>query len=254
MPGRLRSIAFTLVFIGALETLRIASGASTEVFPPLLGVARTLVALPADPLFWTMLAETLAAWLVSLGIAVSIGVPIGYAMGRNAFARAIFAAPVEFLRPIPSVAMIPLAVVLWGAGFESKLFLAIFASTWPLLYQARYGASSIDRVLHQTARMYGLGALGGLRHVVLPSIAPFVATGVRLAASIALILVITAELLIGGGGLGGGIEFARLGLDLTRFYALMIVTGLIGWAMSGVLGRLERRLLFWHPSHREMHT
>lgn len=242
--------AFTLGFIVALEVLRRLSGASTEVFPPIADVAGSLVELPGDDEFRTMLGETLSAWVLALLLAMVIGISVGFAMGANRYVRALFTAPVEFLRPIPSVAMIPLAVVVWGAGIQSKLFLAVFAATWPLLYQARYGAASIDPVLQQTSAVYGLSRSGRLRHVVLPSIAPFVATGVRLAASIALILTITAELLIGGGGLGGGIEAARLGADLPRFYALIVVTGLIGYLMSALLLGLEGRLLFWHPSHR----
>lgn len=253
-PARLRRAivptAFTVGFIVALEVLRRLSGASTEVFPPVAEVVGDLAGLPGDRGFRTMVAETLSAWLLALLLAMLVGIPVGFAMGANRYVRALFTAPVEFLRPIPSVAMIPLAVVVWGAGLQSKLFLATFAATWPLLYQARYGAASIDPVLQQTSAVYGLSRAGRLRHVVLPSIAPFVATGVRLAASIALILTITAELLIGGGGLGGGIEHARLGADLPRFYALIVVTGLLGYLMSALLVGLEGRLLFWHPSHR----
>lgn len=243
---------FTIGFIALLELLRRLSGASSEVFPPVVDVAEALVKLPGEGDFWTMVRQTLSAWLVSLVLAILIGVPIGFAMGSNRYIRSFLTVPVEFLRPIPSVAMIPLAVIVWGAGVQSKLFLATFAAIWPLLYQARYGAAVIDPVLRQTSRVYGLGRTGVVRYVIAPSMAPFVATGIRLAASIALILTLTAELLIGGGGLGGGIEFARLGANLPDFYALIIVTGLLGWLMSALLGAIERRRLFWHPSHRQV--
>lgn len=245
-------VLFTVAFIVMLELLRRASGASNEVFPPVADVIESLVELPGRGEFWTMIRETLSAWLVSLVLALIIGLPLGFAMGSNYYVRSFLTVPVEFLRPIPSVAMIPLAVVLWGAGLESKMFLATFAATWPLLYQARYGAGAIDAVLRQTSRVYGLSKLGIVRYVIAPSMAPFVATGIRLASSIALILTLTAELLIGGGGLGGGIEFARLGANLPEFYALIIVTGLLGWIMSSGLAWIERRRLFWHASHREV--
>ena len=68
--------------------------------------------------------------------------------------------PIEFLRPIPSVALIPLAVLVYGTGLQSKVFLAAFASFWPLFIQTLYGMQDVDPVLTDTAKSFGLGALG----------------------------------------------------------------------------------------------
>jgi ABC-type nitrate/sulfonate/bicarbonate transport system permease component len=159
-------------------------------------------------------------------------------------------AVIEFLRPIPSVALIPLAVLVWGTGLESKVFLAAFASTWPLLMQTLYGVQDVDPIATDTARSFGFSRSQRLLRVTLPSAVPYIATGVRISAAVALILAVTAELVIGAPGLGREINLARQGGAVDLLYALIAVTGLLGWGLNAGLTRVERRVLHWHPSHR----
>jgi ABC-type nitrate/sulfonate/bicarbonate transport system permease component len=159
-------------------------------------------------------------------------------------------AVVEFLRPIPSVALIPLAILIWGSGLESKVFLAAFASTWPLLMQTLYGVQDVDPVATDTARSFGLSRPQRFLHVTLPSAGPYIATGIRISAAVSLILAVTAELVIGSPGLGQQINIARQSENVDVMYALIAVTGLLGWGVNVVFTRLERRVLFWHPSQR----
>ena len=87
---------------------------------------------------------------------------------------------VEFLRPIPSVALVPLAVLIYGVGLESKVFLAAFASFWPLFVQTLYGVQDVDPVATDTARSFGLGRFERLWRIKLPSAVPYIATGLRI--------------------------------------------------------------------------
>lgn len=250
--ARLAPLVFTVGVLVLLELGRLGLGLSAEsTLPSLPSIGRELVVLLGDGSFWTAMRSSLLPWLTALALSIAIGVPGGFAMGFNRWAKAALSVPVEVLRPIPSVALIPLTVVWLGAtGPSSKIFLATFASVWPLLYQARYGAGAIDATLLQTAKAYGLGPLARLRHVVLPSMAPFIATGIRLSAAIALILIVSSELLIGGSGIGVSINDARQALDLPRMYALTVASGLLGWLMAELLKLGEARTLFWHSSHR----
>lgn len=247
---------FTAAVVLLLELGRRALGLSEEAtVPSLSSVVQTSFGLLSDSEFWTAMSDTLIPWLIALGISISLGVPLGFLMGTNRWVRNILTVPVEVLRPIPSVALIPLAVVWLGAtGSTSKIFLATFASVWPLLYQARYGAGQIDSTLDNTARAYGMPLVARIRHVVIPSVAPFVATGVRLSAAIALILIVSAELLIGGSGIGVIINEARSGGDLPRMYALITASGLLGWGLAELLKRGEAKALFWHSSQRNQGT
>jgi ABC-type nitrate/sulfonate/bicarbonate transport system permease component len=101
-----------------------------------------------------------------------------------------------------------------------------------------------------TAKSYGLGQLARIRHVVFPTTLPYLMTGVRLAASVALILAITAELVIGSPGLGREIALAQSGGAIAGMYALVLATGLIGVLINLVMRFVERKTLSWHSSVR----
>jgi ABC-type nitrate/sulfonate/bicarbonate transport system permease component len=185
-----------------------------------------------------------------LALAAAIAVPLGVALGTNPLLYRSLRIPIEFLRPIPAVALVPIVVLMTGAGFESKLFLATFAATWPLLIQTVYGMQDADPIGRETARAFQVGRMDRLARVTLPGAMPYVATGLRLASSVALTLTVTAEIVIGAGGLGRSIAVASEGGDAQRMYALIAVTGIVGGTQNAALARFERRVLHWHATVR----
>jgi ABC-type nitrate/sulfonate/bicarbonate transport system permease component len=154
------------------------------------------------------------------------------------------------MRPVPSVALVPLAVLVFGLGITTKVFLVVFAATWPLLLQTIYGVQDVDPVAMDTMRSFGLGRLRRLVVVTLPSASPYVATGLRLSSSVALILAVTAELVVGSPGLGSQITAAENGNSTALVYALIVATGALGWALSFGIRQAEARALAWHPAYR----
>jgi ABC-type nitrate/sulfonate/bicarbonate transport system permease component len=116
--------------------------------------------------------------------------------------------------------------------------------------QTLYGVQDVDPVATDTARSFGFSKRQQLLRVTLPSAVPYIATGIRMASTVALILAVTAELVIGSAGLGREINIARSGGNVELMYALIIVTGLLGWVLNIGLARAERRVLHWHPSQR----
>ena len=209
-----------------------------------------LVTQVAESRFWSAVGNTLQGWVLGLGIAMALGIPLGMIIGSSRWVFRAFRVPIEFLRPIPSVALIPLAVLIYGTGLESKVFLAAFASFWPLLIQTIYGVQDVDPVATDTARSFGLGRRARLRRIVLPGAVPYIATGVRISAAVSLILVVTAELVIGSAGLGREINTARSGGNLEVMYALILATGLLGWILNIVMsaGRAARAALASVPA------
>ncbi|WP_369008285.1 ABC transporter permease [Streptomyces sp. PT12] len=147
-------------------------------------------------------------------------------------------------------ARVPLAVLVYGVGLEMKVFLIVFVTFWPILLQVIYGVQDVDPLVHDTARSYGLPPRARFLRITLPSAAPYIATGLRIASAIALVLAVTAELVVGAPGLGQSIVVAQSNANLPRMYALIIVTGLVGWALNTAFQAIERRLLRWHPSQR----
>lgn len=200
--------------------------------------------------FWVSVGETMIAWFVGLLMAVTSALVLGFVIGSSAFLARATSSSVEFLRPIPSVALIPLAVLMFGVKIESSLMLIVYASFWQVFIQVLYGVADIDMVANNTAKSYGLGRMARIRYVVFPTALPYLMTGVRLAASVALILAITAELVIGSPGLGREIALAQSGGAISGMYALVLATGLIGVLINMLMRFIEKKTLSWHSSVR----
>ena len=240
-------VATTLVLF---ELLARTETISSRHFPPPTEMFSALADQVTTGEFWAAVGHTMEGWALGLAVAAAIAIPVGIVVGSSRPLYRSVRAVIEFLRPIPSVALIPLAVLIWGSGLESKVFLAAFASTWPLLMQTLYGVQDVDPVATDTARSFGLSRPQRLLYVTLPSAVPYIATGVRISAAVALILAVTAELVIGAPGLGREINIARQGGSVDIMYALIAVTGLLGWGVDVLFTRAERRVLHWHPSQR----
>jgi ABC-type nitrate/sulfonate/bicarbonate transport system permease component len=241
----------TVAVLLLLWELVVRSGFISESSIPVMSAtAAELFSQLGEGAFWTAVWETLEGWALGLGIAVVLAIPLGMLIGSNRWLFHAFRVPIEFLRPIPSVALIPLAVLIYGTGLQSKVFLAAFASFWPLLIQTIYGVQDLDPVATDTAKSFGLGRFARLYRVTLPSAVPYIATGIRISSAVALILAVTAELVIGAPGLGRSINVARSSGNLEVMYALIVATGLLGWLLNIAATQAERRVLHWHPSQR----
>jgi ABC-type nitrate/sulfonate/bicarbonate transport system permease component len=245
--------AVAVICVLALWELVVGIGLLNEDHvPSMSATVAELAELLGDAGFWSAVGNTLQGWALGLGIAAVLAVPLGILIGSSDTAYRSVRFVVEFLRPIPSVALVPLAVLIYGVGLESKVFLAAFASFWPLFVQTLYGVQDVDPVATDTARSFGLNRFERLYRVKLPSAIPYIATGLRISSAVSLILVVTAEIVIGSAGLGREINIARQGGAIELMYALIITTGLLGWLLNVVTTRAERRVLHWHPSHRQV--
>ncbi|MFE5411100.1 ABC transporter permease [Microbacterium sp. NPDC056569] len=200
--------------------------------------------------FWRNVGRTMTAWGIGLVIATVLATVLGTIIGLVPFLRRATHTTVEFLRPIPSVALIPLAILLFGLRIESALVIIVYASFWQVFIQVLYGVADVDTVARDTARSFGLSPGSRIVNLVFPTALPYLMTGLRLAAAVALILAITAEMFIGNPGLGREIVFAQSAGDWPAVYALVIVTGLLGLLINLVFRAIERRSLAWHQSVR----
>ncbi|MET0521977.1 MAG: ABC transporter permease subunit [Jiangellaceae bacterium] len=215
----------------------------TDVFARLLEELRDLA-------FWRRLGLTMTSWAIGLAVATVAAVVLGTVVGLVPFLRRATHTMVEFLRPIPSVALIPLAVLVFGLQMRAALVIIVYASFWQVFVQVIYGVADVDTVARDTARSFRLTRRERLRFLVLPTLLPYLLTGVRLAAAVALILAITAEMVIGNPGLGRMIELSRSAGDAVGLYALVVVTGFLGLLVNLVFRFIERRSLAWHQSVR----
>jgi ABC-type nitrate/sulfonate/bicarbonate transport system permease component len=239
-----------LGFVGILEVVPRLGLVSPRYLPPFSSMIAALVDEAGTAAFWQAFLDTVKSWAYGLAVAASAGVVAGIVIGSVRFLREITASTIEFLRPIPSVALIPLAVILYGADIRSTLVLVVYASFWPVLLQVLHGMQDVDPVARDTALSYRFTAWTRIRHLLWPTALPYVMTGVRLAAAVALILAITGELVIGSPGLGREIMVARSGDAVATVYALLIVIGSFSVVVNAAFRTLERRVLSWHTSVR----
>jgi ABC-type nitrate/sulfonate/bicarbonate transport system permease component len=248
---RLLGVLGLVLFASLLEVLPRIGVLPAEYFPPTSRVARALADELGRGTFWRAVLGTVSTWLIGLALSVVAGVLIGLVIGSVPVLRAVTSSTIEFLRPIPSVALLPLAVVLFSAPIRSILLLVVYASFWPVLIQVLHGVADVDPVASETAASYRLTRRQRALRLVWPTTLPYAMTGVRLAASVALVLTVTGELLIGGtSGIGELIAVAQTSNSVPPMYALVVVAGLIGLAANLVTRRAERLVLAWHPSVR----
>lgn len=251
LPAKqLLGVAGIVGFLATWELIPRLGIIDARYLPPASEVIAALVRDFSLTAFWVSVGETMKAWFLGLIIAVALAVLLGFIIGSSTFLRKATNSTVEFLRPIPSVALIPLAVLLFGVKIESSLMLITYAAFWQVLIQVLYGVADVDMVANNTAKTYGLGTMARIRYVVFPTALPYLMTGVRLAATVALVLAITAELVIGSPGLGREIALAQSGGAISGMYALVLATGLIGVLINVLMRFIEKKTLSWHSSVR----
>ncbi|MEV0969618.1 ABC transporter permease [Microtetraspora glauca] len=243
----LRGVVGAAGFLAAAELVGMSGLVDDRFLPRMSTVLAGAAGLVTDQDFLADAGATLTVWLLGLLLTVAVAVPAGLLLGTLPRAEAAVRPLIEFLRPIPSVAVIPLAILLFSDNLNLKLAVIVYASSWPVLINTIYGLKDVDPLAKETLRSFGFGPLPVLARVALPSAAPFIATGIRVASGIAIILAISAELMAGGSeGIGIYITEAASGSRVDLMLAATLWAGLFGVVADSVMVALERRLFRWH--------
>lgn len=200
--------------------------------------------------FWTAFFDTLRHWALGLVIGASVGSAVGVLLGIVPLVQRLFQVPIEFLRTIPAVVYLPLLLLVMGATSQVVILLGAVSAFWPMLYQAFYGTHDTDPVAVDTGKVFGLSAGQRIRHIIVPGVLPFLATGLRIASAVSLVVAVTIELIAGVPGLGAQLQsYQQSGID-NGIYGIIFVMGLLGVALNAGLVNVERRLLRWHSAYR----
>ncbi|WP_433415118.1 ABC transporter permease [Microtetraspora malaysiensis] len=243
----LRGAAGVAGFLAVAELVGLSGLVDDRFLPRMSVVLGAAAGLVADPDFLADAGATLTVWALGLLLTVALAVPAGLLLGTLPRAEAAVRPLIEFLRPIPSVAVIPLAILLFSDNLHLKLAVIVYAASWPVLINTIYGLKDVDPLAKETLRSFGFGPIPVLARVALPSAAPFIATGIRVASGIAVILAISAELMAGGSeGVGVYITEAASGSRIDLMLAATLWAGLFGLVADAVMVAVERRLFRWH--------
>ncbi|KAA9158084.1 ABC transporter permease subunit [Amycolatopsis acidicola] len=249
LPGW-RTAVSVLVTFALLQLLGVTGILSRSSFPLATEVLARLGTMLTGAAFWGSVGDSLAQTLLGLVIGTAIAVPLGLLLGRFPLAERALRPSVEFLRPIPSVALLPLVILTAGVGLAGAVILTSLSSLWLVLVLSIRGARTADPVAEQTLKSFGVPAAARLYRLVLPSALPFIVTGVRIACSVSLVVAITVELLGGMPGLGKDVGASLQAGDQTGIYAYTVAAGLLGLVLNFAFVPVENKLLSWHSSRR----
>jgi NitT/TauT family transport system permease protein len=248
----IRGVVGVAGVFAVIELLSRTGLVDESALPPASVIVARAVEQLGDGDFLRQVGSTLQAWAGGMLIAIAVAVPLGLALGSIRWLGTASRAVVEFMRPIPSVALIPLATVMFASTTNVKMSLIVYAGTWPILINTLYALRDVDPLAKDTLRSFGFGRLSVLWRVTVPSAAPFVTTGVRISAAIGLVVVISAELFAGGGGLGTYLSETQSGGGRTDLLlAGAMWAGLIGLAVNSALVWTERKAFAWHAARTE---
>jgi len=218
--------------------------------PPVSVIVQQLAVLVITPEFWIALGDTLQGWAIGLIAATAVAVPFGLLLGTTRWLYLSFKLIIDFLRPIPSIALLPLFILILGMGMTLKIWVVAIGVFFPMLFQTLYGVQDVDPVTRDTARAYRITPIRRFFIVEFMGATPYIATGVRLSASVALVVSVAVELLVSVPGVGAEIFMAQNAGNIDLMYAWIAATGLLGLLIAFVFIRLEKAAMHWHASQR----
>ena len=184
-------------------------------------------------------------------LAVIVAVPLGLLMGTVPLVYRLLEPITEFIRPIPSSAYIPVAILFLGIGNEMKIFVIFLACTFPILLNTYGGVRGVDPVLIDTGRTFGLSRVKALWQIILPASMPSILTGMRISLGIALIVAVVAEMITGNSGIGYFILDMQRIFRVPEMFAGIFTLGLLGFLINFAFLRIESHFLRWRGTSVE---
>jgi sulfonate transport system permease protein len=187
------------------------------------------------------------AWRMVLGwlLASAAGVLLGVFIGVSATARAFLQPMLEFIRPLPASALLPLAIAIFGLSPAMVLSVVAFGAMWPVLLGTIHGLTSVEPRLQEVARCLDLSRAATVWKIGLPNALPDILSGMRLALTVALIVSVVGEMIASQTGLGQAILLAARAFRASELFAGIVLLGLIGLASNALLALAERQWLQW---------
>ncbi|MDB5657274.1 MAG: transporter permease [Tardiphaga sp.] len=239
---RLKAAVLPVALLLALELWARSSGIQSDALAPPSAVAVALVEAFADGSILAATRDTLASAFAGLAVGGAVGLALGIALGIFPRIDRLMEVTVESLRPIPSIALLPIALIALGFGYRMEIVIVAFACVWPILILSRAAVRSIEPRLIEVSRALKLSPGDRVRKIVIPAALPRIFLAFRLAAGIALIVAVTVEIAINPIGLGAGIMTAQQALRPDLMLAYLLWIGLIGYALNSGLVIAQRHM------------
>ena len=238
----LRGGAVPLVLLAALEWYARGPGKNSDALAPPTRAALSFVGALADGSLLQATLFTLGSAAAGLAIGFVLGGLLGTWLGLSERAGRWGFLTVEVLRPIPSVALIPLAMLVFGFGVRMESSVVAFAVFWPMLVLAQSAARQVDVRLLEVAAALRLSVAARLFKIVLPAMVPRLFVALRLGVAIALVVAVTVEIAANPHGLGYAIMMAQQSLDPALMLAWLFWIAVVGYAVNALALWLQQRV------------
>ena len=243
-------LSLPVLLIVIWQILADARVLSPVFFPAPSRAVGVLIGRVADGSLWPPLFATVWRMLLGWLLAGLLGIVLGAMIGSSRAARDYLGPTLEFFRPLPASAIIPVAILFLGLTQQMSLAVIAFGALWPVLLGSVYGFSTIKHRLREVSASLEMSRLEFFRHIALPSALPDIISGARISLAIALILSVVVEMQASLPGLGQDILQAQRRFRSADLYAGLIVLGVVGFAVSTGLRALEARFMRWRAPGR----
>jgi len=201
------------------------------------------VFLPGPDRAWAALVRGFSAASIA-------GIALGALIGSSRMMRAYVAPSLEFLRPLPVSAIIPVAIAMLGLTQGMALFVIAFGAIWPIMLATVHGFAAVEPRLYEVARSLQMSRTAIIAKIALPSALPDILAGMRLSLTVALILSVVCEILAGLDGLGHWVLLSARAFRSADLFAGVILLGATGYLTSIAMSLVEQRLLAWQTAAR----
>jgi ABC-type nitrate/sulfonate/bicarbonate transport system permease component len=239
-------IALILLLLVLWELAGVLKWVSPLSLPRVSSVFATLWDLIVSGELPRELGSSLWRMFAGYFIGVVLGVLFGLLMGAFRPMYKLLEPITEILRPIPSPAYVPIAILFLGIDDEMKIFMVAFSAFFPVLLNTLGGVRSVDPVQVQTASTFGVSGARRLWQVVLPAAAPSIFTGMRVSLAVALIVMVISEMVAASNGIGYFILAAQRGFKTREMFAGIITLAALGYLLNRLFLAVENRALAWH--------
>lgn len=236
-----RGLVVPVGLIVFLELLARLTGFHKESVPLPSEIVEAFFRAIFDGTIFGATAQSMSAALGGLAVGAAIGLALGIAFGVFPVFFWLMEFTVEVIRPIPSVALIPVALMIFAFGYTMEISLIAKNAIWPILFVTHAAIGGIDRRQIEVARLLKLGFFNTVRKIVIPAVMPAIFVGIRLSMGLALLLTIAIEIAVNPQGLGYVMMRAGETFQADLMFALLFWTGLLGWAINAILQWVQHR-------------
>ena len=249
MTRRLQATAESLLVLAVLLALWWAASHGEWISKVFLPTPEATLASLGEGLSGGELAafsgETVLRMLLGWGLACAAGIALGGLIGSSLAARQWIQPTLEFVRPLPASAVMPLAISIFGLSGNMVLAVVAFGAMWPVLLATVHGLASVHGQLKEVAQALQLDRLTFFRKIGLPNAMPDILSGMRLSMTVALIVAVVGEMIASQPGLGQAILLAARSFRASELFAGIVLLGAIGFVSNALLALAERWLLRW---------